>query len=133
MKKIRGYVYSRPFMGARVPQHVQNLVIRDYCKKHELHFLLSTVEYSILGSLLILEQLLEELETIDGIVMYSLFQLPENIKQRHRIYDYTLNSKSTMHFALEGLSMENEKQKTRIENIWLVRHTLPHCLSFKEN
>jgi len=133
MKKIRGYVYSRPFMGTKVPQHVQNLVIRDYCKKHELHFLLSTVEYSMLGSLLILEQLLEELETIDGIVMYSLFQLPENIKQRHRIYDYTLNSKSTMHFALEGLSMENEKQKTRVENIWMVRHTLPHCLSFEGN
>ena len=29
MKKVRGYNFSRPFMGERVPQHVQNIVIKD--------------------------------------------------------------------------------------------------------
>ena len=27
MKKFRGYIFSRPFLGERVPQSVQNLVI----------------------------------------------------------------------------------------------------------
>ena len=33
MKKFRGYIFSRAFQGERVPQHVQNIVIRDFCKK----------------------------------------------------------------------------------------------------
>ena len=32
-KKLKGYIFSRPFMGEQVPQHVQNIVLRDYCKK----------------------------------------------------------------------------------------------------
>ena len=36
MKKLKGYIFSRSFMGERVPQHVQNLVIRDYCIKNSL-------------------------------------------------------------------------------------------------
>ena len=30
---LRGYIASRPVAGARVPQHVQNLVIRDYARR----------------------------------------------------------------------------------------------------
>ena len=28
MNKVRGYIFSRSFMGERVPQHVQNIVIK---------------------------------------------------------------------------------------------------------
>ena len=37
----RGYITSRPFLGERAPQHIQNLVIRDYAAKHGLDYLLS--------------------------------------------------------------------------------------------
>ena len=36
MKRIKGYIFSRSFMGERAPQHVQNIVIRDFCKKNSL-------------------------------------------------------------------------------------------------
>ena len=36
MKKVKGYNFSRSFMGERVPQHVQNIVIKDYCQKNGL-------------------------------------------------------------------------------------------------
>ena len=36
---------SRDFMGERVPQHVQNLVIRNYCNQNNYQYLLSAVEY----------------------------------------------------------------------------------------
>ena len=29
MKKVRGYIFSRSFMGERVPQHVENIVYAD--------------------------------------------------------------------------------------------------------
>ena len=38
-KKLRGYIFSRTFMGERVPQHVQNIVIRDYCVKNKYDYL----------------------------------------------------------------------------------------------
>ena len=50
MKKLRGYIFSRQFMGERVPQHVQNIVIRNYCEKNRYFFLLSSVEYKMENS-----------------------------------------------------------------------------------
>ena len=41
LKKVRGYIFCRAFMGERVPQHVQNIVIRDYCKRNNLLYLLN--------------------------------------------------------------------------------------------
>ena len=75
MNRVRGYIFSRSFMGERVPQHVQNLVIRDYCKKKDLQYLLSATEYAIANSFIILQEVLKELPKLDGIVFYSLFLL----------------------------------------------------------
>ena len=33
---LKGYIFSRPFMGERVPQSVQNMLLREYCKKKKL-------------------------------------------------------------------------------------------------
>ena len=86
-KKLKGYIFSRSFMGERVPQHVQNIVLRDYCKKNNYLFLMSATEYSIRESDLMLFQTLNEMKKFDGIIFYSLFQLPENIKQRKKVYN----------------------------------------------
>ena len=52
-KRFRGYIFSRPFMEERVPQHVQNIVIRDYCSKKDIQYLLSATEYAMENSALI--------------------------------------------------------------------------------
>jgi sporadic carbohydrate cluster protein (TIGR04323 family) len=127
MNNVRGYIFSRPFMGERVPQHVQNLVIRDYCERNKLHFLLSASEYAMTGSHLIFEQLLDELTEIDGIIAYSLFQLPEDSAQRQRIYDKILNLQKSIYFAVEGLKASTWQECERIEVLWQIRLTLPHC------
>ena len=85
MRGYQGYVTSRSFQGQRVPQHVQNLVIRDYCKNRGMTYLLSGTEYAIPGSTMILKQILNSLEQLDGIILYSLFQLPEKKSSRYRI------------------------------------------------
>ena len=46
LKKKKGYNFSRPFLGERAPQHVQNIIIRNYCEKNNYKFLLSSTEYS---------------------------------------------------------------------------------------
>ena len=129
MKNVRGYIFSRPFMGERVPQHVQNLVIRDYCERNKLQYLLSATEYAMPGCHLILEQVIDELANIDGLVAYSLFQLPEDPLRRQKVYDDAIsrsNGKS-LHFAVEGLRVTTGSECERIETIWQIRQTLPRC------
>ena len=115
-------------MGERVPQHVQNLVIRDYCKKQELKYLLSATEYAMEGSHLILNQVLEELPILKGIVFYSLFLLPENKIQREQVSKIILKNNKSIYFAVEGLQMSNKTEQERIEAIWQIKKTLPQCL-----
>jgi len=128
MSGMRGYIFSRPFMGERVPQHVQNLVIRDYCKKKGIQYLLSATEYAMAGSHLILQQIMEELPQLEGIVFYSLFLLPEQKKERDRVCKVILENKKTIFFAVEGLLMSNKIEHERIETIWQVQKILPQCL-----
>ena len=129
MNGVRGYVFSRPFMGERVPQHVQNLVIRDYCKKKGLQYLLSATEYAMANSHLILKQVLDELSKLDGIVFYSLFLLPEDKTERDRVIQVILKKEKTIYFAVEGLRISNKSDHERIESIWQVKKILPNCLN----
>ena len=126
-KSFRGYIFSRPFMKERVPQHVQNIVIRDYCSKKGIQYLLSATEYAMENSALTLRQLVKDLSSIDGIVAYSIFQMPENDTERQSIFNSILSSKKEMHFAVEGLSLYDNESYIQIENIWQVKKTIPHC------
>ena len=128
LKRVRGYIFSRTFMGDRVPQHVQNIVIRDYCKKNNLFYLLSSTEYTMEKCHLMLEQVLDELELIDGIAVYSLFQLPEDQNLREKVYEKILNMKKEIHFSVEGLKITSDKDIEKIEHIWLIKQSLPNCL-----
>ena len=128
MSGVRGYIFSRPFMGERVPQHVQNLVIRDYCKSKSIQYLLSATEYAMAGSHLILQQIMDEIPQLEGIVFYSLFLLPEQKKERDRVCKVILENKKTIFFAVEGLLMSNKIEHERIETIWQVQKILPRCL-----
>jgi len=132
MKKLRGYIFSRFFMGERVPQHVQNLVLRDYCNKVNSRYLLSATEYAMDNSFLVLQQTLNELKEVNGIVAYSLFQMPVKQADRFKIYNKALKLKGELHFAVEGLKITCQSEIDRIETIWLVKQTLPKCYKYME-
>jgi len=114
-------------MEERVPQHVQNIVIRDYCKKQSIQYLLSATEYAMENSAVVLRQLVQDLSSIDGIVAYSIFQMPEDDNERQFILKSILSSKKEIHFAVEGLSVYDEDSCKHIENIWQVKKTIPNC------
>ncbi len=125
IKKVRGYIFSRKFLDERVPQHVQNIVIRDYCKNNNLQYLLSSTEYILEDNHLMMQQLMNELNKIDGIVAYSLFQLPKNKQKREKIYQKILKNNKELHFAVEKLKITNKKDTSTIEQIWQIKLTLP--------
>ena len=121
--KLRGYIFSRPFLGERVPQHVQNLVIRDYCKKNQFQFLLSATEYAMPNSNIMLKQVISELDKINGIVAYSLFQLPINHEDRVIAIRSILEQKKEIHFACEDMRIQNNEDFEKIQNIWQIKLT----------
>ncbi|MEY3479146.1 MAG: hypothetical protein RL415_1409 [Actinomycetota bacterium] len=127
MKKLRGYIFARPFMGERAPQHVQNIILRDYCQKRGHELLLSATEYAMEDSYMILESVLDDLANIDGVVFYSLYQLPTQSEKRRLIYSRVLDAQKSLHFAVEGMSISNIDEIDSVENCLLVKSTLDHC------
>jgi sporadic carbohydrate cluster protein (TIGR04323 family) len=119
--KLKGYIFSRPFFEERVPQNVQNIVLRDYCKKKNIEFLLSSTEYAMENSSLILREITEKYNLYDGIVFYSLLQMPTNPDERKRLYKKTLLNKKQIHFALENLIAKNKKDFFEIEKIFIIK------------
>ena len=132
MRGYQGYVTSRSFQGQRVPQHIQNLVIRDYCKNRGMTYLLSGTEYAIPGSTMILKQILNSLEQLDGIVFYSLFQLPENTQDRIKIYQKVIACNKSIHFAVETLMLNEERDCHRLEDIWGVHKIMKNLPNVQE-
>ena len=115
-------------MGERVPQNIQNLVIREKKKKNNLLYNLSASEYSMSNSHKILDQIIEELKNLDGIVAYSIFQLPNNNKKRYTVLNHVKKKKKIFFFALENIILINQEDLEKIENMWLIKKTLPDCL-----
>ena len=118
MQCMRGYIFSRPFMGSRVPQHIQNIVIKEYCANNGIQFLLSATEHTIPGCQMILDQVLDELSNTDGVVFYSIFQLPENDQKRGQLYTRMLKTKKIFHFVVERIQACSREDFTKIEQLW---------------
>lgn len=131
MKTCRGYITSSAFMGERAPQHIQNIVIREYSKKNNINLLMSNTEYSMKNCQLILNQTINELISIDGIILYSLFQLPISEHQRSSIYSKVISKDKKLYFAVENICASSEKDFQLLEDIWNVKNILPNCFTPK--
>ena len=121
MRKLKGYVSSRNFMGERAPQHIQNIIIRDYCTKNNYKYVLSATEYAFEESFFMLNNVLEEINKYDGIVAYSLFQLPSDIYDRNKIFKKILSKNKQIHFANESMSILKLDDALLINDIWEVK------------
>ena len=126
-KKVKGYIFSRSFEGERAPQHIQNLVIRNYCRDHNLEYQLSASEYEFKNSYSMLYQILDEINLMDGIIAYSIFQLPRESYSRKKIMNKIIQKKKSFYFALEDIKVSNEEDLFLLEDIWNVKKTLPNC------
>lgn len=123
-KAYRGYIGGRSYRGEKTPQHIQNLVIRDYCQRNDARYLLSAAEYNMQGCYMVLEEVLRDLSSIDGIVMYSIFMLPESRLQRYRIYDDLFDKNISLHGALENINIDNKFSVERLEEILLLQQLM---------
>jgi sporadic carbohydrate cluster protein (TIGR04323 family) len=124
--KLKGYIFSRPFLGERVPQHIQNIILRDYCKKKNIDFLLSATEYVADKSAYILFELLKNYKDYNGIIFYSLLQLPSQKNLRHLLFKQTIKKKKELHFACENFAAKTKFDFEEIEKIFLIKQLSMH-------
>ena len=117
----RGYIASRPIQGSRVPQHIQNLVIRDHAQRNGLAFKLSATEYAMPHCYMMLDQVLEELPELEGIILYSMFMLPWDPERRRAVYRKVLAQGAALHAAAEDFTLRAEADVARWEDIFLVQ------------
>ena len=118
MKTLKGYIFSRPFFNERAPQHVQNIVNKDYCKSKGYNFLMSATEYAYKNSTFILHELIDELSNYDGILFYSILQLPEDKKLQTFLFQKIIKNKKELHFAVENLSITKSHDIKKIIEIF---------------
>jgi sporadic carbohydrate cluster protein (TIGR04323 family) len=126
----RGYVASRAVRGQSWPQHVQNILIRDYCQREKLPYLLSVAEYAMDGCYMNLDTILNDIERIEGIAMFSLFMLPRRPERRLRIYDRVLAAGASLHGALEGTAVRTRRDIERVEDIFALEGITARAVGF---
>ena len=119
-----GYIASRPVGDTRAPQHIQNMVIREYCRSKGLAFKLSATEYATPHCYMMLEKLVADLPAHDGIVAYSMFMLPRRAERRRALYDVIISNGCSMLAAVEDIRLETSDDVDRWEDILKVAYAL---------
>ncbi len=77
----------------------------------------SASEYRMPGCYMILEEVLSALDTIDGIVLFSIFMLPEDQAKRERIYKKVLDAGRSLHAALEDMALTKWEDVQLFEDV----------------
>ena len=99
----------------------------NHKQKYNNHYLLSAVEYAMSDCFMMLENVLNELPRLSGVICFSIFMLPENNFARRRIFDRIVGNGRSLHGALEDMSITDNDDIARLEDIWLIRKDLSNC------
>jgi len=132
IKECRGYISSRSFSDNWVPQHIQNTIIRDFCNKKQLHYLLSAAEYAVPDCYMVIEEMAQESARLFGIVLYSIYQLPVNESNRIALCKSILNNDCFIYSSVEDICIGNEEDLLRVNTILNLNEILPECISSLE-
>jgi len=120
-----GYVTSRPFGGLYIPVPVQALVLRDYCARNGYLYKLHANENIFPNSYLVLEGMINELDSYEGLLATSMFMMPKRAERRRKIYDAILNKGASLHFVLEDFVVRNPSNIEPVEEILSIQNLLP--------
>ena len=123
----RGYVTSRTFGGTYVPVPLQSVALRDYCARHKLLYKLHVNENMFPHSYMVLEALVLNLSDLEGIVMCSIFMLPERPERRSHIYNNVFRQGAEIRFVQEGIVVAEPADVEPIEETLSIYNTLPMC------
>ncbi len=123
----RGYVTSREFGGARIPVPVQSLVLRDYCVRKGYVYKLHLNENMFPHSYLVLEGIVRDLSEFEGVLMCSMYMLPQRASRRAAIYEAIFGQGATLHLVLEDIVLRSMADTAAVEDVLSAAVRLPLC------
>ena len=128
-----GYIFSREIDGNIIPQKVQNLVIRDYATRTSKNLLLSSTEYKMNNSYLMLNSLIKnQNKKFNGIILYSLFML-KNYPKLDTFLNKLNQNKIKVFCALEEIELHNKYALQNLKKIFFINNKKKNERTRKKN
>jgi len=106
----QGYVQLNEFNNIYLPPPIQNLIIKNFCDQNNLIFKLSVNEHYIKNSYMELFFILKKIKKIDGLIMTSIYMLPQD-KKNFSINPRELVSKTYQFEEIVGNDAEHNAKK----------------------
>ena len=124
---FRGYVTSRGFGGYVIPVPLQSLALRDYCFRNGMNYVLPVNENCFPNSYMVLEGLIKDLSSYEGLIMYSMRMLPLKVDRRREIFKKILDQKCSIHLVLEDFAVRSLGDMEKLEDLVLVDQFASSC------
>jgi sporadic carbohydrate cluster protein (TIGR04323 family) len=110
-KKIyQGYVQLLEFNNIYLPPSIQNLIMKNFCDQNNAIFKLSVNEHYIKNCYMELFFILKKIKKIDGLIMSSIYMLPQEKKNFLYFVKLYKKSKLKLIFIFENLEVNNSQQ-----------------------
>ena len=90
-------------------------------------FKLGVDEFNFSNCYLRLMSLLQELPTLEGILMCSLFMLPKETGRRLQIYEEFFRHGASLHFIMENAVVRVREDIDFVEELFQLSETLKTC------
>ena len=75
----------------------------------------------------VLDEVLNSLSNVNGIVMYSIFQLTYDEKKRISVLSKLLKKSKFVSFAIENIVIKKKADLTKINSLIKLNFLLKHC------
>jgi sporadic carbohydrate cluster protein (TIGR04323 family) len=129
MKIFKGYISSRRLAdGSYVPQKLQSIMIRNTCERFNIKFVFHATELIFENWYTMFHDLVEgNFKGIDGIALYSVFQLSDNKIQRNKLLKNVFQKKKELIMCNEKIYIKSESDLDLIDNYININKTLKYC------
>ena len=116
-KKYYTYIVNKKFGDYYLPTRFQYVILRDYYQKINAHFILPQGEPVFSETKIRMRTIIKNLKLNEGLILLSIYQLPENKETRENLIKELIRKKIELHFIFEGLIVKTNKEYKKIETI----------------
>ena len=106
----QGYVQLMEFNNIYLPAPIQNLIMKNFCEQNNAIFKLSVNEHYIKNCYMELFFILKKIKYIDGLIMSSIYMLPQDIKNFSYFIKLYKKRKLKLIFIFENKEVNNSKE-----------------------
>ena len=129
MKTFKGYISSRRLIdGSYVPQKLQSITIRNTYERFNVKFVFHATELIFDNWHTMFQDLIEgSFKQIDGIALYSVFQLPDKKIHRIKLLKNVFKKNKELIMCNEKIHIKSESDLDLIDNYINISKTLKYC------